>query len=108
MAIVLEAITHVWFAGRMIEPGEVFSADDTFAKKLIKGKSAKVYKSVVQTVPLDSQAELKKAFMKLTLDDLKALAETKNVELASEDNTKAEITQKLIDAGVVLDEQANI
>lgn len=51
MAIVLEAITHVWFAGRMIEPGEVFSADDVFAEKLIKGKSAKVAKSLKKTEP---------------------------------------------------------
>jgi len=46
MAIILESITHVWFAGRMIEPGEVFSADDVFAKRLIEGGSAKVANSV--------------------------------------------------------------
>lgn len=46
MAIVLEAITHVWFAGRMIPPGEVFSADDSFGKKLIVGGSAKVANAV--------------------------------------------------------------
>lgn len=104
MAIVLEAVTHVWFAGRMISPGEVFSADDTFAKKLIEGESAKVHKAIEQkqTAP-DPLEELKKAFMALKLDDLKALSEKNNVTLAPEENTKAEITQKLIEAGVTLD-----
>ncbi|WP_320938710.1 hypothetical protein [Lysinibacillus capsici] len=46
MAIILESITHVWFAGRMISPGEVFSADDAFATKLIEGCSAKVANAV--------------------------------------------------------------
>jgi len=46
MAIILETITHVWFAGRMIPPGEMFSADDEFATKLIEGGSAKVANSV--------------------------------------------------------------
>lgn len=46
MAVILESITHVWFAGRMIPPGEVFSADDVFAQRLIEGKSAKVANSV--------------------------------------------------------------
>jgi len=46
MAIILETITHVWFAGRMIPPGEVFSADDVFATKLIEGGSAKVTSSI--------------------------------------------------------------
>ena len=46
MAIILESITHVWFAGRMIPPGEVFSADEAFGKKLIVGGSAKVANAV--------------------------------------------------------------
>ena len=46
MAIILEAVTHVWFAGRMIPPGEVFSADDAFGTKLIAGGSAKVVNAV--------------------------------------------------------------
>lgn len=109
MAIVLEAITHVWFAGMMIEPGEVFSADDTFAKKLIKGKSAKVHKAVENNqVPGDPHAELRKSFMELSEKELRDLATEKNVEITSKDTTKGKITQKLIEAGVVLDEQANV
>ncbi|MGG2114006.1 hypothetical protein ABFY60_26855 [Lysinibacillus pakistanensis] len=46
MAVILESITYVWFAGRMIPPGEVFSADDAFATKLIEGGSAKVANAV--------------------------------------------------------------
>ncbi|AVK84042.1 hypothetical protein C3943_10890 [Lysinibacillus sp. B2A1] len=46
MAVILESITHVWFAGRMIPPGEFFSADDAFATKLIEGGSAKVANAV--------------------------------------------------------------
>lgn len=46
MAIILEAVTHVWLAGRMIPPGEVFSAADVFATRLIEGGSAKVANSV--------------------------------------------------------------
>lgn len=107
MAIVLEAITHVWFAGRMIPPGEKFSADDDFGRKLIEGASAKVHKAVTQQSAPDPHAELTKAFMALKLDDLRALAEENNVELSVEDNTKAEISRKLIDAGVKPDE-ANI
>lgn len=42
MAVILEAITHIWHHGRMVEPGEFFSADETFAKKLIEGNSAKI------------------------------------------------------------------
>ena len=51
MAIVLEAITHVWYAGRMIEPGGVFSANDEFGKKLIGGGSAKVAKGLTVEQP---------------------------------------------------------
>lgn len=50
MAVVLEAITHVGYGGRIIAPGEVFSADDDYAEKLIKGKSAKVAKSLEKEV----------------------------------------------------------
>lgn len=49
MAIILEAITHVWHHGRMLEPGEIFSAEETFAKKLIEGNSAKVKDSIEKT-----------------------------------------------------------
>lgn len=106
MAIVLEAITHVSFAGRIIKPGEIFSADDDYGKKLIKGSSAKVFKSVAKLPdkPADPNEELTKAFMALKLDQLKDLATQNNVELLPEDNTKAEITAKLIAAGVTLDE----
>ena len=107
MAIVLEAITHVWFAGRMIPPGEVFSADDTFGRKLIIGGSAKVHKAVIQPPAPDPREELIKAFLGLKLDELKALAEENNVELPAGVKMKAEIAQKLIEAGVKLDE-ANI
>lgn len=101
MAIILEAITHVWFAGRMINPGEVFSADDEYGKKLIKGKSAKVHKAVEKKQSShDPSEELKKPFMALKLDDLKALSLKNNVTLAPDDNTKPAITQKLIQAGV--------
>lgn len=46
MGIILEAITHVGYGGRIIEPGETFSADEKYAEKLIKGKSAKVANSI--------------------------------------------------------------
>lgn len=101
MAIILEAITHVWIGGRLISPGEVFSADDKFAKKLIIGKSAKVHNAVDQ--PKLDVDELKKTFMALKLDELKELAEKNEVELSPEDNTKAEITERLIEAGVTIE-----
>lgn len=61
MAIVLEAVTHVWFAGRMIEPGEVFSADDAFGKKLIQGESAKVANAVGSKVDAPKPKPRRKA-----------------------------------------------
>lgn len=108
MAVVLEAITHVCFAGRTIEPGTVFSVDDVFAKRLIQGDSAKVHNAIERANMDENQTELKKAFMALKLDELKELAEKNNVELSPEDTTKAPITKKLMDAGVVLDDQTNI
>lgn len=107
MAIVLEAITHVSFAGRIIKPGEVFSADNEYGGKLIKGGSAKVIKSVAKTPDKstpDPNEVLTKTFMALKLEELKGLAIQNNVELLPEDDTKAEITVKLIAAGVTLDE----
>lgn len=87
----------------MIEPGEVFSADEAFSKKLIEGKSAKVHKVVNQKQSAnDPLEELKKAFMALKLEELKDLAEKNNVVLAPEDNKKGEITLKLIEAGVTI------
>lgn len=46
MAIILAAVTHVWHAGRMIPPGEVFSVNDAYGTKLIEGGSAKVAKGI--------------------------------------------------------------
>lgn len=48
MAIVLKAVTHVWFAGRMIPPEEIFSADGDFGKKLIEGGSATVVDAITK------------------------------------------------------------
>ncbi|PIC80537.1 hypothetical protein CSV75_01735 [Sporosarcina sp. P18a] len=105
MAIVLEALTYVWFAGRMIEPGKKFSADDEFGKKLIQGGSARVHKAFEreQAEP-EPAGGLEKTLMVLKLDELKALAKKHQILLTSEDNTKAEITKKLIEADVMLDE----
>lgn len=111
MAIILEAITHVSHGGRILEPGEIFSVNDELGKKLIKGRSAKVYKTLDKaaeipknTPPVDPNEELKAAFMALKLNELEALASEKAVELSPEDTTKGKITQKLIEAGVILDE----
>lgn len=111
MAIILEAITHVSHGGRILEPGEFFSVNDELGKKLIKGRSAKVYKSLNNTAdkpksspPGDPNEELTKAFMAMKLDELEALAAKKKVELSPDDTTKGKITQKLIEAGVILDE----
>lgn len=105
MAIVLQAIEHVWHAGRIIPPGDVFSAEDSFAKKLINGGSAKVNNSVeTQKASGDPYAELRKTFLKLSERELRELASKNNVELTSKDTTKGKITQKLIDAGVTIDE----
>lgn len=111
MAIILEAITHVSHGGRILEPGEIFSTNDELGKKLIKGGSAKVYKSMDKAAentksvpPGDPNEELTKAFMARKLDELEALATEKAVELSPDDTTKAKITQKLIEAGVILDE----
>ncbi|WP_036217056.1 hypothetical protein [Lysinibacillus sphaericus] len=61
MAIVLKAVTHVWFAGRMIPPGEIFSADGDFGKKLIEGGSATVADAIIKTeqneINLESTSE---------------------------------------------------
>lgn len=111
MAIILEAITHVSHGGRILEPGEIFSVNDELGKKLIKGRSAKVYNSLdkaadnLKSTPTEiPDNELTKAFMALKLDALENLASEKGVELSPEDNTKAKITHKLIEAGVTLDE----
>ncbi|MNH43719.1 hypothetical protein D3C79_1056960 [compost metagenome] len=53
----------MWFAGRMIPPGEVFSADDAFATKLIEGGSAKVANAV------DSKDEQPKGRRTKKVDD---------------------------------------
>lgn len=63
MAIVLEAITHVWLAGRMIPPGDVFSVDEAYGKKLIQGVSAKVANAI------DSKEEQPKSRRRKTDDD---------------------------------------
>ena len=105
MAIVLKAIEHVWHAGRILTPGEVFSADESFAKKLIEGGSAKVNNSVeTQNKPNDSHEILREKLLLLTEKELRDLAEKQNVELTSKDTTKGKIAQKLIDAEVILDE----
>jgi len=63
MAIVLKAVTHVWFAGRMIPPGDIFSADDDFGKKLIEGGSAIVADAIMESeqdeIDLESTSEQK-------------------------------------------------
>ncbi len=61
MAIVLKAVTHVWFAGRMIPPGDIFSSDDDFGKKLIEGGSAIVADAIMESeqdeIDLESTSE---------------------------------------------------
>lgn len=98
MAIVLEAITHVWFAGRMIPPGEKFSADDEFGKKLIRGGTAKVAGGIAQHDEL--YEEVLQSFNKLQKEDLIALAKKRGVAITAGDKTKADIIHKLIDGGV--------
>ncbi|MEK5069809.1 hypothetical protein [Sporosarcina sp. FSL K6-1508] len=103
MAIVLEAITHVWFAGRMIPPGQVFSADDAFGKKLIQGGSAKVREAAAQEASVSPDEEERVKLEGLTVPLLKALAKKNDVNLSADDK-KDDIVEKLIESGVKFDE----
>ncbi|MEK3976063.1 hypothetical protein [Psychrobacillus sp. FSL K6-1267] len=92
MAKILLAITHVTIGGRILPPGEKFSAEDDYAKKLIESKSAKLFKETETKRHKDSGLE------DMTVKELLEFAEQKEIELKSKD--KKTILIELAEAGV--------
>lgn len=92
MAKILLAITHVTIGGRILSPGEKFSAEDDYAEKLIESKSAELFKESETKQPEVTGLE------KLTVKELLELAEQKEIDIKSKD--KKTILIELAEAGV--------
>lgn len=109
-AILLTAQTFVALHGRIIEPGTTFACEQDYAKKLVAGGSAELKlrgnanssdKNGENTS--SKSAELQAKLEDLNVNMLKALAKKHSVELESDDK-KAEIIEKIIASGVIIDE----
>lgn len=117
-AILLTARTFVALHGRIIEPGTVFACEKDYAKKLVTGGSAELNLSKnavkngentggngdgksAQTPP--ESTDLASKLDDLTVEKLKGLAQKHEISLESA-TKKAEIIEKIIASGVVIDE----
>ena len=113
-AILLTARTFVALHGRIIEPGTTFACEQDYAKKLVAGGSAelKLSKNAVKnggngdgngvhTPPANT--DLASKLDDLTVEKLKELAQKHEISLESA-TKKAEIIEKIIASGVVIDE----
>ena len=110
---ILIAITSVFLHGRIIEPGKEFACDISHAINLVAGGSAEfkepltayLHENKGENVAdiTDSSAYLAGKLDGLTVAKLKELAQKYEIQLKSDDN-KTEIIEKIIAAGIELDE----
>lgn len=113
-AILLTARTFVALHGRIIEPGTTFTCEQDYAKKLVAGGSAelKLSENAVKTDENSSESgaqtppentDLASKLDALTVDKLKDIAQKHEISLEPA-TKKAEIIEKIIASGVVIDE----
>lgn len=91
MAKILIAVTHVMIGGRILPPGEKFSAENDYAEKLIKSKSAKPFKE-------NAKQPEATGIERFTAKELLEWAEQNKIEITSKD--KKVIIKELAEAGV--------
>lgn len=113
-AIILVAITSVFHQGRIVQPDEEFACDLEHAKKLVKGGSArlKVEEKAQKNDENDDKNtdfshDLKTKLEAITVPKLKELAQKHEIALDSDD-LKPQIIEKIMAAGVILDEKENV
>lgn len=92
MAKILVAITHVMIGGRILSPGDKFSAENDYADKLIESKSAKLFKE-----SKTKQSEVT-GLERFTAKELLEWSEKNEIEIKSTD--KKDIINELTKAGV--------
>lgn len=96
LAVTLEAIKPVFNAGLIVKPGEIFSAEDGFASRLLEAGSAKVHN-------LKPAESLEDKLNKLNVDTLKERIKTYNeaVESGELNGEKIELASNAKKADII-------
>ncbi|KAB8126912.1 hypothetical protein F9U64_19010 [Gracilibacillus oryzae] len=88
--IILEAVKPIFMNGRVIEPGNIFSCDPIFAKKLVHSKSANIQNKTSPTSMTKSYLESK------TREELFAIIKKQKIDGINESARKPAMIEAIL------------